>query len=172
MLFRSIVTVWSLPSFKALFAGNGALAATVLKFKVPMLDQLVIKAAPIVASPKPYEAVLKLDLLSAVGTAILLTAIISVVLLRMKPRDAVVTFGETLMELRRPILSIGLVLAFAFVRALAANAGGGLVAPGGGGFVPANTQSGIWLCQTSVCPTTCMPWASPNFTRASAGGKS
>ena len=114
-ILTAIVTVWSLPPFKALFAGNGALAGTVLKFKVPMLDQLVIKAAPIVASPKPYEAVLKLDLLSAVGTAILLTAIISVLLLRMKPRDALVTFGETLMELRRPILSIGLVLAFAFV---------------------------------------------------------
>lgn len=114
-ILTAIVTVWSLPSFKALFGANGLLAGTVLKFKVPMLDQLVIKAAPIVASPKPYEAVLKLDLLSAVGTAILLTAVISVVLLRMKPRDAVVTFFETLMELRRPVLSIGLVLAFAFV---------------------------------------------------------
>ena len=114
-ILTAIVTVWSLPSFKALFAASGALAGSVLKFKVPMLDQLVIKAAPIVASPKPYEAVLKLDLLSAVGTAILLTAIISVVLLRMKPRDAIVTFVETLLELRRPVLSIGLVLAFAFV---------------------------------------------------------
>jgi len=114
-ILTAIVTVWSLPAFKALFGANGALAGTVLKFKVPMLDQLVIKAAPIVASPKPYEAVLKLDLLSAVGTAILLTAIISVALLRMKPRDAIATFGATLLELRRPVLSIGLVLAFAFV---------------------------------------------------------
>lgn len=114
-ILTAIVTVWSLPSFKALFAGNGALAGSVLKFKVPMLDQLVIKAAPIVASPKPYEAVLKLDLLSAVGTAILLTAVISVALLRMRPRDAIATFFETLLELRRPVLSIGLVLAFAFV---------------------------------------------------------
>ncbi|CAG2146357.1 Glycolate permease GlcA [Cupriavidus yeoncheonensis] len=114
-ILTAIVTVWSLQPFKALFAGNGTLAGTVLKFKVPGLDQLVVKAAPIVASPKPYEAVLKLDLLSAVGTAILLTALISAVLLRMKPRDLVSTFGETLVELRRPILSIGLVLAFAFV---------------------------------------------------------
>jgi lactate permease len=91
------------------------LASTVLKFKVPGLDGLVMKAAPIVAAPKAYEAVLKLDLLSAVGTAILLTALISMVLLRMKPRDGLVLFGETFKELRRPILSIGLVLAFAFV---------------------------------------------------------
>ncbi|TDF62760.1 lactate permease LctP family transporter [Cupriavidus sp. L7L] len=114
-ILTAIVTVWSLQPFKALFAANGALAGTVLKFKVPGLDQMVIKAAPIVATPKAYEAVLKLDLLSAVGTAILLTALISAVLLRMKPRDLVVTFGETLVELARPVLSIGLVLAFAFV---------------------------------------------------------
>lgn len=114
-ILTAIVTVWSLQPFKALFAANGALAGTVLKFKIPGLDQLVIKAAPIVATPKAYDAVLKLDLLSAVGTAILLTALISAVLLRMKPRDLVATFGETLVELARPVLSIGLVLAFAFV---------------------------------------------------------
>jgi lactate permease len=100
---------------QGLFAGNGALAGTVLKFKVPMLDQLVIKTAPIVASPKPYEAVLKLDLLSAVGTAILLTAIISVMLAAHEAARCHHHVRETLLELRRPILSIGLVLAFAFV---------------------------------------------------------
>ncbi|CAN0623482.1 glycolate/lactate:H(+) symporter GlcA [Burkholderia multivorans] len=115
LLLTAIVTVWSLAPFKALFAAHGPLAATVLKFKVPALDQLVIKTAPIVATPKAYEAVLKIDLISAVGSAILVTALVSMVLLRMKPRDALVTFGETLKELTRPILSIGLVLAFAFV---------------------------------------------------------
>jgi len=114
-ILTAIVTVWSLQPFKALFAANGALAGTVLKFKVPGLDQMVIKAAPIVATPKAYDAVLKLDLLSAVGTAILLTALISAVLLKMKPRALLATFGETLVELARPVLSIGLVLAFAFV---------------------------------------------------------
>jgi lactate permease len=44
--------VWSLAPFKALFAAHGALAATVLKFHVAGLDQLVVKGAPIVAAPK------------------------------------------------------------------------------------------------------------------------
>ncbi|MDC8760806.1 lactate permease LctP family transporter, partial [Janthinobacterium fluminis] len=114
-LLTAIVTVWSLPSFKALFAANGALAGTVLKFHVPGLDKLVIKTAPIVTSPKAYEALYKLDLLSAVGTAILLTALLSMALLRMSPRAGLRAFGQTVAELRRPILSIGLVLAFAFV---------------------------------------------------------
>lgn len=114
-ILTAVVTVWSLQSFKALFAAKGALAWSIIKFKVPALDQLVMKTAPIVATPKAYEAVFKLDLLSAVGTAILLTALLSMLLLRVKPRVALATFGETLMELRRPILSIGLVLSFAFV---------------------------------------------------------
>ncbi|KVD21710.1 L-lactate permease [Burkholderia ubonensis] len=115
LILTGVVTVWSLAPFKALFAPHGALAATVLKFKVPALDQLVVKTAPIVATPKALDAALKIDLVSAVGSAILVTALISIVLLRMKPRDALVTFGETLKELARPILSIGFVLAFAFV---------------------------------------------------------
>jgi len=114
-ILTAVVTVWSLQPFKALFAAKGALAWSILKFKVPALDQLVMKTAPIVATPKAYEAVLKIDLLSAVGTAILATALISMVLLRVKPRDALATFAETLKELRRPVLSIGLVLSFAFV---------------------------------------------------------
>ncbi|KVU03628.1 L-lactate permease [Burkholderia ubonensis] len=115
LILTGVVTVWSLAPFKALFAPHGALAATVLKLKVPALDQLVVKTAPIVATPKALDSVLKIDLVSAVGSAILVTALISIVLLRMKPRDALVTFGETLKALARPILSIGFVLAFAFV---------------------------------------------------------
>lgn len=114
-ILTAVVTLWSLPQFKALFSVTGPLAATVLKFHVPYLDQLVIKSAPIVATPKPYEALYKLDIFSAVGTAILLTALISMALLRMKPADGARAFRDTLVELRRPILSIGLVLAFAFV---------------------------------------------------------
>ncbi|MGE8470779.1 MAG: lactate permease LctP family transporter, partial [Paraburkholderia hospita] len=68
-ILTAVVTVWSLQPFKALFAAKGALAWSILKFKVPALDQLVMKTAPIVATPKAYEAVLKIDLLSAVGTA-------------------------------------------------------------------------------------------------------
>ncbi|WP_227244741.1 lactate permease LctP family transporter [Paraburkholderia caribensis] len=114
-ILTAVVTVWSLQPFKALFAAKGALAWSILKFKVPALDQLVMKTAPIVATPKAYEAVLKIDLLPAVGTAILATALISMLLLRVKPRDALATFVDTLKELRRPVLSIGLVLSFAFV---------------------------------------------------------
>ncbi|MBV6325334.1 lactate permease LctP family transporter [Duganella violaceipulchra] len=114
-ILTAVVTVWSLPQFKALFAGSGALAGTVMKFHVPYLDQMVVKMTPIVAVPKAYEAVFKLDLLSAVGTAILLSTLVSMALLRFKPMAGLRALVDTVVELRRPILSIGLVLAFAFV---------------------------------------------------------
>ncbi|MBP2291517.1 L-lactate permease [Azospirillum rugosum] len=115
LILTVVVTIWSLKPFKALFAKGGALADTVLYFPMAGLDKLVLKAAPIVASPKPIEAVYKLDLLSATGTAILISAIITMIMLRMSPADGVKTFGETLNELKRPIYSIGMVLAFAFI---------------------------------------------------------
>ncbi len=115
LILTALVTLWSLKPFKALFAKGGALEHWVLKFHVPHLDNLVIKTAPIVAADKPYEALYKLDLLSAVGTAIFVAALLSIVLLRFRPAQAAAAFGETLLELKRPILSIGMVLAFAFV---------------------------------------------------------
>ena len=115
VVLTAVVTVWSLAPFKAMFAKTGSFASTVFYFPIEGLDKLVTKVAPIVTSPKPYDAVYKLDLVAATGTAILLTAIISIIFLRMKPAAAVSTFGETVMELRRPIYSIGMVLAFAFI---------------------------------------------------------
>lgn len=115
IILTAMVTVWSLKPFKMLFDKGGALAGLVFKWEVPHLHNLVIKAAPIVASPKPYEAIYKLDILSATGTAILIAALISIALLRMKPAEAARTFAEVVVELKRPIYSIGMVLAFAFV---------------------------------------------------------
>jgi L-lactate permease/lactate permease len=115
LILTAIVTVWSLKPFKALFAKGGALADTVLYFPIAGLDKLVIKATPIVTSPKPYDAIYKLDLLSATGTAILISAIVTMVMLKMRPMEGLKTFGETVNELKRPIYSIGMVLAFAFI---------------------------------------------------------
>jgi lactate permease len=115
IILTVVVTLWSIKPFKALFDKGGPLMHWVFKFEVPHLHNLVIKSAPIVAAAKPYEAIYKLDLFSATGTAILIAAILSAIVLRFKPADCVATFVEVLEELKRPILSIGMVLAFAFV---------------------------------------------------------
>lgn len=115
IILTVMVVIWSQSFFKALFAPGGALESFVFKFEVPGLHNLVMKAEPIVNKPTPYEAILKLDILSATGTAILIACIISIFILKMSAKDAVVTFKETLNELKMPILSIGFVLGFAFI---------------------------------------------------------
>jgi len=109
------VTVWSLKPFAALFAKGGNLAWTVINSPVPMLDRLVIKVPPIVNAPTPYGSVYTFNWLSATGTAILLAAMVSILLLRMKPMVALKTFGSTLNDLKMPIFTIGMVLAFAYI---------------------------------------------------------
>ncbi len=109
------VTIWSLKPFKALFAKGGDLVWTVIQIPVPMLDKLVIKMTPIVKVASPYAANYSFNWLSATGTAILIAAIVTVIMLRMKPADAVSAFTGTLVELIKPIYTIGMVLAFAFV---------------------------------------------------------
>ncbi|MBN8791777.1 MAG: L-lactate permease [Stenotrophomonas nitritireducens] len=115
LVLTALVTLWSIKPFKALFAAGGALEDWVLKLKVPGLDKLVRKMPPIVDAPSAYEAVYKFDWFSATGTSILLAALISILVLRMPARAALSTFGETVRELKTPIYSIGMVLAFAFI---------------------------------------------------------
>ncbi|MBW8375408.1 L-lactate permease [Stenotrophomonas sp.] len=115
LILTAMVTIWSIAPFKALFAAGAALEHGVLKIPVPSLDQLVQKMPPIVPVPTGYEAVYKFDAVSATGTAIMLGAVIAIVLLKMRPAAALRTFGETANELKVPIYSIGMVLAFAFI---------------------------------------------------------
>ena len=115
LILTVVVTIWTLKPFKALFAAGGPLQALTMNFPVPHLDQLVMKMAPIVANPTAMPAVYKFDLLAASGSAILISAILAMIVLRITPKTGVVTFKETLIELRWAIVSIGMVLAFAFV---------------------------------------------------------
>ncbi|TRX74136.1 lactate permease LctP family transporter [Pseudomonas mangiferae] len=115
LVLTVLVMVWTLKPFKALFAPGGALESWVFMFAIPHLDQLVLKVAPIAAAPTPIAAVFKLDPVSATGTAIFLSAVVSMLILRITPKIGLTTFRDTLVELKLPILSIGMVLAFAFV---------------------------------------------------------
>ncbi len=114
-ILTAMVTIWSVKPFKDLFTKDGALHDLVISIKVPYLHQLVQKMPPVVPEIKDYDAIYKFDWFSATGTAILIAAIITIIFLKMKPKEAVITFGETVNELKIPIYSIGMVLAFAFI---------------------------------------------------------
>lgn len=115
ILLTVMVTIWSIKPFKALFAGDGALASWVLRFNVPMLHQVVEKMPPIASEALPYPAVYSFDWFNATGTAVMIAALLSIVLLRLSPAKALETAADTVKELALPIYSIGMVLAFAFI---------------------------------------------------------
>ncbi len=110
-----MVTIWSIKPFKDLFAKGGVLQDWVISIKVPFLHQMIQKMPPVVTEIKDYDAVYKFDWFSATGTAIILAAVITIIYLKMQPREAVKTFFETAKELRVPVYSIGMVLSFAFI---------------------------------------------------------
>ncbi|NHB57877.1 L-lactate permease [Acinetobacter sp. 194] len=114
-VLTAMVTLWSIQPFKALFAKDGALSDWVISIKVPYLHQLIQKLPPVATEVKDYDAIYKFDWFSATGTAIMLAAVITIIYLKMKPKDAIATFAETVSELKTPIYSIGMVLAFAFI---------------------------------------------------------
>jgi L-lactate transport len=115
IILTVIVVIWSLPAFKALFAAGGALNSTVLSFKISGLHKLVIRTAPVVAKDTPYPAIYNLDLISATGTGILLSAMLSMFVLGISVRDGLVVFKDTLVDLVKPIFTIACVLGFAFI---------------------------------------------------------
>lgn len=115
LILTVLVTIWTLKPFKAMFAHGGAMEQFVFTIAIPYLDQLIIKVAPVVANPTAMTAVFKFDPISAGGSAILLSAVISAFILKVSLKNTLETFGETLVSLKWPILSIGMVLAFAFV---------------------------------------------------------
>ncbi|WP_279101008.1 lactate permease LctP family transporter [Bartonella apis] len=115
IILTIFVMVWSIAPFKKLFAKGGALESWVLSFDVSFLNNIIVKTAPIVATDSKISAVYKFDWFSATGTAIILAAVVSTFVLKMRPARAIGVFGMTLKELALPTYSIGIVLAFAFI---------------------------------------------------------
>ena len=114
-VLTAMVTIWSIKPFKDLFAKDGPLSDLVFSIKVPYLHQMIEKMPPVVPEITDYDAIYKFDWLSATGTAIMIAAIITIIYLKMKPKEAVKAFTETVGELKTPIYSIGMVLSFAFI---------------------------------------------------------
>lgn len=114
VLLIGVILIWTAGWFKSLFVGSGALASTVFKFDFASLKE-VIQVEPAVKEAKAVKSLFELPIINATGTSILIVALITIPLLRIKLSTAVATFGETLNEMKWAILTIALVVGFAFV---------------------------------------------------------
>lgn len=104
IILTIFITAWGLKPVKDALDYFG-----LVKFEIPGLHNMIIKGE------KPMEAIFKLNYLSAAGTAILISAFVSIIMLGMPISEGIKTFFETLKILRYPILTIASVLGFAYI---------------------------------------------------------
>ena len=106
LILSVFVFIWGLPSVKAWF--NSIFAPA---FPMEGLHQMVEKMPPVVPNPTKEGAVYTLNLLSATGTGILLSAIVSAFVMKYNVVGIVRTFFKTLWLVRYSLLTIVLMLA-------------------------------------------------------------
>jgi lactate permease len=106
IIMTVMIVAWGLQPIKDLLNSLGQ-----IKFDIPGLQNSIIKADgnPLVIRPFDF------NYLSASGTVLVLSAIISVPLVGMKFRHAIKLFLKTISQLRFTIVTIASVLGFAFV---------------------------------------------------------
>ena len=104
-----LVFVWGLPQVKALLNGMSA-----PKIAIGGLDKAVFRVPPVVATAAPEAAVFSFNWLSATGTAILLAALVTGVVIRCRPADLVRTYLRTIVRTGPSLITIAAMLALGY----------------------------------------------------------
>jgi lactate permease len=105
-----LLFLWGLPAVKTWINAH-----SLITFNVPYLHQMVQRTPPVVAVAKAEDAIFTLNWLSASGTALLLTGVISGALLGLGPRALLRIYGQTLVKVRVSLLTISAMMALGFV---------------------------------------------------------
>jgi lactate permease len=100
-----VIIIWGLPPVKDWLNANGSAS-----FEFPMLHNAILDL-----NGHPLPHIFRLNYLSAAGTAIFISAILSLLLAGLRPTQGWQVFRVTLYQLRFPILSIAAVLGFAYL---------------------------------------------------------
>ncbi|AZU60728.1 L-lactate permease [Neobacillus mesonae] len=123
ILLTATITLWGIPTIKSALSGHYEGSNAILKAinsighaftfmpEVPLVHNKVISKAGAAAAPAFY----KLEILAAAGTAIVIAAIITKFIVKMSWKTWVETFGETLNEVKYPLITIASVVGFAYV---------------------------------------------------------
>ena len=121
ILIALFIAVWSTPAVKNALTGYGPDAKPLPStwqapnLPVPGLPGSVLRVPPVVAKAAPEKTDYPLNWLSATGSALLLSGIVSGLLLGLRPRALLRLYGSTLRSVRLSLLTIALMLALGFV---------------------------------------------------------
>ncbi|MDQ2733079.1 MAG: L-lactate permease [Armatimonadota bacterium] len=109
VILTILVFLWGLPPVKGFLDGLSS-----PKFPVPYLNGMVFRAPPVTPKPKAEEAIFTLNWLSATGTSLLITGVLSGALLGLRPAALLRIFAGTLHRVRFSLLTIAAMLALGF----------------------------------------------------------
>lgn len=109
-LLSLTVFVWGIPQFKRFLDGISS-----LRLRVPAVDGLVYRMPPVVAAPAAEPAVYAFNWLSFTGTAILLAAVGSAMIMGFKPRRMALMWGRTVARVRFSLLTVSAMMAVGYV---------------------------------------------------------
>ncbi|HZU81689.1 MAG TPA: lactate permease LctP family transporter [Polyangiaceae bacterium] len=84
------------------------------EFTIPYLNKAVLRAPPVVAKPTAEPAVFTFNWLSATGTGLFLSGVVSGLALGVRPGELLRVFGRTVVRVRFSLLTIGAMLALGF----------------------------------------------------------
>ena len=104
-----LVFVWGLPQVKNLLNG-----ISMPKIAVPLLDKAVFRMPPVVPEARAEDAIFTWNWLSATGTGLLISGIISGIALGLSPVTLMRTFFKTLWRVRYSLLTIAAMMALGF----------------------------------------------------------
>jgi lactate permease len=104
-----VVFVWGVPEFK-----NSLNHLSIVNITVPYLDKAVLRVPPVVPAPKAEDAIFTLNWLSATGTGLALSGIVSGFLLGLGVRDLLRIFFQTLKKVRLSLVTIAAMLALGY----------------------------------------------------------
>ncbi|NWJ41219.1 MAG: lactate permease LctP family transporter [Geothrix sp.] len=113
LILMVVMGIWGTPAFKNYAEKTHHWFLAVPKW--PGLDGVVFKAAPIVAKPAAYAASYKWQWLTAPGTAMFLSSLISMVVLGIGPATGGRVFLKTFKQLRFALVTLSAVIGLGFL---------------------------------------------------------
>ena len=110
ILVTLFMVVWSFPEFKT-FSAKLPLKIAIGPW--PGLHGIVYRSAPIVKEPAVYAATFNFDLFAAIGSALLIISVLTIIIFRMKFSDARAVLVSTFKQLKFALLTMILVISIA-----------------------------------------------------------
>lgn len=113
VILMIVMATWGIPAFKNWAINVQHWAVTFPSW--PFLDGIVYRTAPIVATPAKYAASYRWEFATAAGTAMFISSLISMVVLKISPATGVRVFAKTFQQLKFALITLASVIGIAFV---------------------------------------------------------